>query len=275
MQAQTTPLIPHFLAHSCDDIISGTKFSSIDVIDYDPVSLTDNMYKMLCDKKHRREVLKNNKFRGVYASIDKILHHVTVIDNNEAFSRILAPLFLQDQRHNVTPVDLVFLNCNYNKLVRAKIEAELLSTPIVNGSIITGYQNTETDYTLAQCLLLFRIVCRYLGMKSTVDTTTFSIDKLKNTRFWASVTNKFLTVFGEEVVDPVEEIEIPIKPALETLLIENEIEQRCIMKSLIFLNEVFGKWSGTYFTRKGDVVQVTPAIYIAKLLPIMQKLTHA
>lgn len=274
MQPLSFPTVQDFLTHSCDDIISGGEAVPIDDIDYDPVTLSDTMYKMLVDKEFRRKTLKNNKFRGLYANIDKVLHHVTTIESNEDVNITVSLLFPPDVRHDITPIDLLFLNCNYIKLIRAKIETEYLNIPVVNGSIITGYQNTETDYALAQCMSLFRIVCRFLGMKSTVDSVTFSIDKLKNIRFWASVSNKFLTVFGEEIVTPIEDVELPVKPALETMVMENEVEQMCIVKSLMFLSTVFGRWSGTSFTRKNDNVRVEPAIYVTKLLPKMRRLTR-
>jgi hypothetical protein len=235
---------------------------------YEPSSLSNKLYDILDDRDARRKVLKNNKIPGLFADLHLIRDHSEVIMKDETLTMLVESLFKKDEIASITSLDRVFLNSYCRRLLRAKVEKMYLEKELIRGLVVTEYTNGETDKAIIETMMLFRIVCRYLGISSTIDPGTFSIEKLYMPSFWFSMTSKFVCLFGETRVDVIEADEqIPLTSA-EAYALTDGMKDHRKAQVFTFLNIIFNAWSGSTLIMKDKyTVQVVPATYVTRMLP--------
>lgn len=240
------------LSRMCDDILQAYECQPISDINYNPNSLTNLTFDMLRDSSTRRKILSANTIQGLYADLPAIQAHYKTVACDEAINQVLSELC---GHFEVTDIHRIFTNCYYNKLLRAKVERECLSRELVAGLVLTGYHNTETDACLAHSMIVLRIICKYLGLTSTTHAGSFALEKLEHRKFWSSISNKFLHIFGEEYITPI---------AADT--------EDIALEAFKFLYIVFDRWSGSTLKIQDTTVHVEASMCVTHILPHMRTL---
>lgn len=233
-----------------DDINLEVDTITVSPTTYCSTSLGNTIYKIIDDPVARREVLKNNKIKGVYNELDLIRTHRDQIETDEHLNKIVEELFQPDLISDITPLDRVYINSYYRKLLRAKLESDYLSKDLVPGLVVTNYNNAETDASLIKCLRVLRVVCKFLGIKSTTDQKTIPLDKLRVAPFWISVIEHFVELFGETRIETIPE----------------EESQTYMFDVLYLLNVIFNTWSGSCLIMTKDTIEIIPATFVSRLL---------
>jgi hypothetical protein len=251
-----------------DDINNDAEAIVLTDIEYEPSSLSNQLYEILDDKTPLVLFLKKNKLPSDFS---KIKNHRDNIINDSTIDMLLSRIFKQEYIKLVTPLDRIFLNCYYRQLFRAKIEQLYMDKILVRGLIVTDYNNTEIDTAIIDTLRCLRVICRYLGIKSTIDPQTFSTEKLYMPSFWFSVTSKFVNLFGESRIEIIEADEqIPLNSA-EALLLTDGQKQIRRSQVFMFLNIVFNIWSGSILVATDkDNIKIVPATYVTRMLPYLK-----
>lgn len=234
-----------------DDINLEVETITISPTDYSSTSLGNTIYKIIDDRVARREVLKNNKIRGTYNDLDKIRQHRDNIETDGTVNGVISALFKIDALPSITPLDRVYINSYYRRLLRAKLERDYLDRDLTPGLVVTNYNNAETDASLVKTMRVLRIVCKFLGIRSTSEAATFPPEKLSVSDFWTSVFEKFVELFGEERIEEIPE----------------EDDELYVYKVLLLLNIIFNTWSGSALIVNDDkMIEVIPATYVMRLL---------
>lgn len=239
-----------------DDIDHEAEAIVVSDITYDPTSLSNVIYKIIDDREQRHKLLKRNKIRGLYADLDPIRQHRDHIVNDPTVSLLIHQLFREEEIPSITPLDRVYVNAYYRRLLRAQIEQNHLRKELVPGLVVTEYVNAETDTAIVQTLRLLRIVCKFLGISSTFQAATIPADKLDAPAFWASVSEKFVVLFGESRIEPI------VEPEDMTLSDKNVNEVQVLM----FLNVVLNTWCGSTIVLNGKNLELMPATCVMRLL---------
>jgi len=202
---------------------------------YNPTSLSNFLYDSIHNRTKRRNLdRKNKKLRKEHLLIKE---HLTQLSTDENISLLILSLFKREEIPNISDVDRLFLNSYYRRLLRAKIERDYIGKELVPGLIVTTYTDYETDRALVETLRYLRIICNYLGLSSTTVSSSFPFEKLYHPNFWNSLSGKFVSVFGEERITP---IDVPID---ENVSEKEKLEYQ--LRVLMFLNIVFNTWSGS------------------------------
>ena len=244
----------HLIKSVWDDINYEADAMVLSKINYNPVLLSDNLY----DRSETRKSKKQIKYNRA------VIQHKNKISSIPIIQSLVENIIKPEHVQNITTVDKIFLNAFYRKLLRAKLEITYIGKELVPGLIITDYNNPEIDIVISKTLSVMRIICNFLGIPSTIHNCTFPIEKLhdKYLSFWSSVSNHFITLFGERTLEPI--IDTEPDPFTPTIKHYNNISQ--ILK---FLNVVFNKWSNSKLLRDCDVVEIVPAKYITRMLPLI------
>lgn len=247
-----------------EDINTDVEALPVLPIMYDAGSLTNKLYAIIDNKAELRKVLRNNTVVGLYKDLQSIQAHCTTIREDKRLQRLINSIFVVNVE--LSSLDLVFVNAYYRRLMRARLEADYLNKNITTTALITG--NKDDDKYIIQALRLFQLICRYLGIRSTTSSSTFDSSKLDNDVFWSSVSEKLLTIFGENRIALIDEYEYDclIKPN-----IIKEIKQQEITRSqtFILLNIVFNGWSGSILTvdsTNTHIINIVPAMYITRMI---------
>lgn len=251
---------------------------------YNPGSLSNIVYDVIDDFKKRRHAILTNKVKGLFSELEDIRQHRTHLATNENITMLIEAIFKPEYKDSITDLDRVFLNSYYRKLLRAKTEQDLIGKELVPGLVITEYTNHETDVALVASLRYLRVICRYLGIKSTTEATTFPVEKLYLPAFWSSMSEKFVGLFGEIRIVPIEvDDELP-NNNIEAMMLFNTQRQIRQAHVLMFLNIVFNTWSGSTLSfvetsqskskrhqetseSYPTMVKVVPATYVTRMLP--------
>lgn len=241
------------LATIWDDIDYEAEAIVVSDIKYDPTSLSNITYEMLYDKVRRRQILKRNKVKGLYKDLDQIRAHSESVESDENVSMLINGLFQREEIPSITPLDRVFVNSYYRRLLRAKIERDYIGRELVPGLVITEYTNGQVDTALVTALRLLRVICKFLGIESTTTPDTFPLAKLEVRAFWSSMADKFIPLFGEARVMTVPD--------------EDSEEEFTPMQVIMFLHVIFTIWSGTTLLPGDNTIKVVPAVYVSRLLP--------
>ena len=205
-----------------DDILTETYVLPIVPITFDAA--------YLCNENYNKNS-KNSKILG----LDNIACHPKILE-----------LFTLLNLHDVQPLDAMFLNVFYRKLLRVRLENDYLQKDLPSGLIITTFDNAEYDYYIVKTLRLFRVLCKYLHIKCTFKEATFKKSLLNDFSFWESMNKHFMDIYGENI--------IPI--------INNDNNDN----TLLFLGIIFDIWSGSILTINNEVIKINPATFIARLL---------
>ena len=253
-----------------DDIDRDAEAIVIDDTKYDPGYLSNALYDVIDNRTKRRQAIKKSKFGALFREIDIIRKHRDELAQNEDITMLIEGLFKPGEINSIEPLDRVFLNSYYRRLLRAKLERDFIGKEIVPGQVITEYTKHETDLAVVETVRLFRVVCKFLGIETTTHETKFSLEKLYMPAFWRDVSNKFLKLFGENRITPIE-VDDPLQISTVQAMLMHDGQKRIRQSQvLMLLNISFNAWSGTTLVLKDDIVYVVPATYIKRLLPKMR-----
>lgn len=258
------------LATIWDDISLNCEAIVIIRTKYRTTSLSNILYTIIDDREKRHDILKTNQLKGLYNDIDLIREHSKELIENEKIRTLINSLFKPNEVGSIQPLDLVFLNCYYRRLLRAKLERDFIGKEIRKGLIITGYANYEVDGAIAETLMLLRVICRYLKITTTSATESFPIEKLYMPALWKDISNKLVKLFGEERIIPIEEDDPLPNKGLQAEILHGKQKKIRQSQVLVLLNITFNMWSGSTLVAEGDYVKVIPATYIMRLLPKLQ-----
>ena len=251
---------------------------------YNPGSLSNILYDVIDNRTKRRQAILTSKVKGIFKELGDIRSHRSQLENDENITMLIDALFKPEERDSITPLDRVFLNSYYRRLLRAKMEQDLIGKELPLGLIVTQYTNHETDVALVTTLRYLRIICRYLGIQSTIDTASFPVEKLYMPSFWPSISEKFVGLFGETRITPIESDDELPDNNLEAIMLFNAQKQVRQAQVLMFLNVIFNAWSGSILSlddttstkSKNDrnttedhptIVRLVPATYVTRMLP--------
>lgn len=241
---------------------------------YQPTSLSNKLYEIINDKEARHKVLKGNKIRGLYADLSAIQEHEKVVMKDETLSMLVESLFKKEDVASITALDRIFLNSYCRRLLRAKLEKDFNGKELVKGQVVTEYTNGETDAAIVETMQLLRVICRYLGIGSTIEPGSFTQDKLYMPSFWFSISSKFVNLFGETRIQVIEkDEEFPLTSA-EAMSLSSGQQQIRESQVFMLLNIVFNTWSGSTLVIEKDIVKVVPATYVNRMLPKLVDLSY-
>lgn len=229
-------VLNNMLTTICDDINLERSIIPIIPVKYNTKLLNNGIYRNIKSNKKYREVVQS---QSKLVSSDKVNNVIKLIFDNKLIKYI-------------TPLDRVFINCYYRKLLRAQLEEYFLDKKVISGLILTNYQNHENDGPIIATIKYLGIICRHLEIRSTITKSEFSYDKLYGYEFWYPLSKRFITVFGENRIVPIEEYE------------ENPD------KVVKLLNDIFFTWTGGKVNIKDNdstKVVVTPGLFVTRLLP--------
>ena len=241
-----------------EDINIEVEALPITPITYDPGSLTNKLYDIIDNKTELRKTLIGNKVTGLYKDVPIIQDHCKVINNDERVNNIIKEIFKDSK--DLTSLDRVFVNAYYRRLMRAHLEKDYLTKDLPIGKSISGVK--EIDKCLIDALRLFRIICKFLNIPSTITSASFPKSKLTNISFWSSISEKLMMLFGETRIRLIEMIE---DQYLEQGLSSSESQSEEI-QIFVLLNIAFNGWSGSILSITGDNVEVIPATYITRMI---------
>lgn len=249
-----------------DDIDNGADFMFVNG-DYKIESLTNIMFEMISDPRRKRQVLAKNQHPGLYGDLANIRAHADKLAQNSKITDLVARLFPAHERLTITPLDRVYLNSCYRKLLRAQIEQKYLAQELPDGLIIMGEQQAVADRAMVRCLQLLRIICKFLGLQSTIDPGSFPKSKLTAHTLWYSMSEKFVPLMGEDRIPIIEKEMKVLSPSHNPLAVKEETDLMVSTKSYLFLNIVLMSWSGSILKAEGETVHLVPAVYVTRMLP--------
>lgn len=250
-----------------DDIAKSAETIVIADTKYNPGSLSNLLYVVIDDRVKRHQLIRKNRVKGLFAELDDIRKHRDELIHNEDITMLIEGLFRSEEVKSIDSTDRIFLNSYYRRLLRAKIERDFSDKELLPGLIVTEYTNHETDIALVNTLRIYRLICRYLGIESTTHEGSFSIEKLYMPTLWRDISNKFIQLFGEERITPLEIDDTLSYNNMEAVLMfegQKKIRQAQV---LMLLNVVFNTWSGSTLILEGDLIKVVPATYVTRMLP--------
>jgi hypothetical protein len=246
-----------------EDIDKELEAIVIHPVNYETTSLTNMIYRIIDDSQRLRTELRRNTVKGMYSDLDKIRAHREVLEHNSDLTTLISLLFLSEDRDKITPLDRVFINAYYRRILRARIETDHIGRELPPGLIIIDYQS-EHDQPLVEILRLLRLICRFLGIESTVHATTFPKEKLTYGKFWSNISHKFVPLFGENRLPVIKESE----GTPGGLAVEGDMAGP-MAKVYMFLNVLFRSWSGSILRAEKEIIRVEPAIYVQRLMPLI------
>ena len=250
-----------------DDINYEAEAIVISDINYEPYSLCNSLYEIIDDKAKRHRLIKQSKVKGLYGDIELIRKHRDTICSDENVTMLVEGLFKPEEIVSITPLDKIYLNAYYRRLLRAKIERDQQGNLLVPGYVITEYTNSVTDAALVAALNLIRIICKFLGVTSTTHAETFNKNKLYMPAFWYSVSSKLVAVFGESRITVIDEDDpLPTNNLEAIMMLEGQKKLRQ-SQVLMLLNLVFNSWSGSTVVAQEEQIKILPATYVTRLLP--------
>lgn len=145
----------------------------------------------------------------------------------------------------ITPVDKVYINLYYRKVLRKYIEEKYINLSLTNNLIITDLKYDFDQYIL-KYLQILRIVCKYLGIPNTYTASSFDKNKLNNKTFWNNISEHMIPVWGENV---------------HNIILPN------VELTYIFLAKLFNFWSHTKLKLNDNdsKIHVIPSVIISSL----------
>lgn len=250
-----------------DDINYEAEAIVVSDINYEPGSLSNSIYEIIDDRTKRRRLLKQSQVKGLYSDLDAIRKHRDVICSDENVTMLVQGLFKAEETPSITPLDRIYLNAYYRRLLRAKMERDHHGKLLVSGHVVTEYTNSVTDASLVSALNLIKITCKFLGITSTTHSESFHEDKLYMPCFWCNISSKFMALFGENRITVIDEDDPLQTNNLEAIMMLEGQKKIRKAQVLMLLNVVFNAWSGSTLVADGNIIKVLPATYVTRLLP--------
>lgn len=247
-----------------DDINNEEEAIMIKESNYDPASLTNVIAEIIDDKVKRKQTFKKNEIKGMFSDLENIRKHRDQLAKDEIIDRLLETLFVKEEILTITPLDRVYLNSYYRRLLRAKLELDYKNSELPSGLVI-GTGDNMIDGSIVKTMKLLRLICKYLGINSTTHETSFPKEKLAAHSLWRDLSEKFSELMGEKIPIIDNNIE-EIHKSNNSFFNEEQKKMVIQTKSYMFLNLVFNAWSGTILKADGENVKVVPAIYVSRLL---------
>jgi hypothetical protein len=242
-----------------DDINQDMEAIPISNIEYEVCALVNKLY----DPNYFNNQ-KKNKIGNYDSNKPLIQKHKNTVSCDAKIIKICKLLLID----NIDPLDMIFVNAYYRRILRAKLEMDFMNGLVSPGLVITYYSNYMIDEYICDTLRYLKVICNFLGIKSTIhENQSFKIDKLLPSLFWNNISEKFINLFGENKINYIEkDDDIEINSVDKAIFIENRIEIRRI-QILKMLNNIFHTWSGSLLIYENDLVRVIPAIYIQRMTP--------
>ena len=184
-----------------------------------------------------------------------------------AVTQLITELCQESLISKLTPLDRVYFNAYYRKVLRAYLE-EKYADELPSNLVITGFQNVVIDRTIITTLRLLKILCRYLGIPSIAKGGTFDVEKLYNPAFWSSLSEKFIPIFGENRIEILSDHKLEGISATMSTGPKRFIQAQ----TLLFLTEVFNRWCGTILRLKEETVHVFPSIFVDNILQTLREI---
>lgn len=235
-------------------------------------NLIDPLYSILDDVKARRKILKQNTIKGRFKDLDLIQSHRQKLQRSPVLNNLIKALFEPEAEAQIQPTDLLFLNAYYRRILRARLERDYEGRELLPGLVITGYHNFEMDASMVGLLQLLRLICKYLGLKSTFHTGTFPLEKLYEPSLWASITRKLIQLLGETRIQPLaSDLPLP-RVTLEDQAMYDGLKKVRQAEVLGVLKTLFNLWSGAQLELSSDHTQVhlKSPLYIQRLMPLLR-----
>lgn len=240
---------------------------------YKPESLVNPIYRMIDDQKQRHRILRANTAPGLYSDLDKIRMHREVLITSPVINGVIQSLFPPEERESILPMDRVFLNSFYRRLIRARIERDYLERDLPKGLVIVSYSEGQSDSALVETLRLLRLVCKYLGIRSTTHPDSFDKSKLddRHLKYWVNIAGRFIALMGENTIPPLSEE----NPYFGSSPMKTQEEIAAASSTVyVCLTIIFTKWSGSVLRTHQDTVYVEPAIPVVRLMDKMSPLPY-
>lgn len=253
-----------------DDIEKCVDYINIREVPYKQTSLFNDLYDTIHDLKKRRELIKKYKTPGLFAEREIIDNYSKELANDSQFVIFIKSLFKENEIESITPLDMIFLNSYFRKLLRAKLERDLMNEQFPKGLVISQYKNDEIDKAIISTLQLMKLICKFLGIESTTHESIFSLQKLYMPSLWRDISNKFVALFGEDRITPIVVRPDPEPDNLDAIAMQEGLKKIDQSKVLLFLKIIFNTWSGSDLILDGDNIKIIPARFITRMLPKLQ-----
>lgn len=216
-------------------ISSDENIRPITKVKYKSSSLTNLLYEIIDNRNKRREIIRSNKAKELLPDLRFIRKHRDNIVHDEEMNYFLTCYFQPMYINTITPLDRVFLNFFYKKLLRAKLEQDFIGRELPKDGL---------KIRLIAYLALLRLICQYLNVDSSIDKDTFNVSLLSDYPFWQYISRKFHEILGERDV-----------------IILNDNRQ-----VLLLLNKILNNWSGSILREDGNLVKIIPLKCITRLV---------
>jgi hypothetical protein len=255
-----------FLVTIWEDINNDAEAIVISDTKYEPSSLSNIIYDVIDNKSKQKKLVKNSRVKNLYSQINDIRDHRDVILKDDTINMLVQSLFTKEKIEDLIPLDRVFLNTYYRRLLRARLERDYIGKELVLGLVITNYNNSETDLALSKSMIILRIICKFLGITSTTHAENFSSNKLYNPIFWESISRYLFQLFGETRIGIIE-LDDPLpNTSIEALIMHERQKEIRQDQVLMMLNIVFNSWSGSTLVMNGVNIDIIPATYISRMI---------
>lgn len=222
-------------------------------------------HKKITGRLTKRDKLTKQQVDALYKHSLRVLH-----DKDRAHSILsnVAPTYVPSSTEQSHKADLLNFNVYYRRILRARLEYDLITEPLVEQYFIIASLNRmdrrekmDEDKDFFRALRLIRRICLALGIATTVDTTLISVDIFTQLDKFRELMEDAHAIFGETtLVMPIypEEVDPSMRPSIVLY------NRGCIVK---FLSEILTLWSGGTLVSAGSHVQVEPPVYMGHILP--------
>jgi len=244
----------------------------VSVAPYNHRSLTNELYEILDDKDARKRVLHQNKEKGKYRALSSIQKHRSDLVRSPIINKLLITLFRDECIQQIISTDLLFINAFYRRICRAKLEYVCSAHELNFGMTIPEYPTYEIPPQMVGLLQIIRLICKIVGIESSIHATTFSLEKLYIPVLWYGIAEKLITLLGEtRIALPSEREPLPTG-TLEQQAIYDGLKKVRQSEILRMLKTVFMLWSGSelLLSKDHNSIIVKPATYVVRLMPMLR-----
>jgi len=249
-----------------DDIDSSSEALTISPVKYDPFCLTDLVIKVIDDQEELRKNIKKGEMMILSKYLDDIRQHRLTIMHDTNINEKIARLCQRALIEKLTPLDRIYFNAYYRKVLRAQLELKYQQKEFASNIIITNVMNVQIDKLILTTLRLLKIMCAFLAIPSIAQGGTFTTDKLYNPAFWSSLSAKFVPIFGENRIEILSDHQLQGMSEKLTSGPKRFIQAQTLM----FLTEVFNRWCGTTLRLKEEIVYVYPSEFVTNILTTLR-----
>jgi hypothetical protein len=183
-----------------EDIDYDREAIAITKTSYNAISLNNLLYEVIDDNRRLREAIKTGEMEDLTKQLEAIREHRNKIATDEVVNAKIADLFIHDTIKDITPLDRLYINMYYRRILRAKMELDFIGKDISeNLLVIPVDHSSKEDLMRNKCIIatlrLLRLTCAFLGIPSTTHSASFPLSKLYMPLFWNKISEKFLPIF--------------------------------------------------------------------------------